>query len=770
MTTPKKIGMCSVHAVGMVLAATAAGQAQAQSVKTTADGAQSAARKSNDPDTKSDAQPADIVVTARRREERLQDVPDAITAISSTTIVNSGIAGVDDFARLVPNLTFRNGKAFSGGDIRMSMRGIGNGQQGWPSVSFMVDGVPVDSLDNLGGGNYGDLERIEILRGPQSAVYGANAIAGAINIVTRDPTDTLSGNITAEYASGSDKKLQASVSGPLIPGVLRFRVFAEGRDSDGLVKSGSNGRNLDFAKEFRTRNELMFTPGDRLSLTLQGEYNKTRTGSTYQEKIANRADIDRFDGDVDPHRRLIGEERRELYRFSLRGTYDFGDAKLVSVMAYSNSKQTADSSLCYDDPDNPQTDDSPAPGRQTTCLLGVTALGSAATAGGLVDEVFLGGDRSESFYHDTRLQSSGNGRFSWMFGGSYMSRRAENGFDLRWLLAGPAGGASCGKTIGYNPSGCGAAPLIFPLWNRRDDKWWGVYAQVGYDITDQLQLTLAGRYDNQRYRNTQFAERSFTTVVPVPDPGGVLVPMQKENKKSFQPKAQLSWKITPDVMTYLTYARGFRAGFFNTGAFTAPEKTDNYEAGLKTSFATDIGRLVVNAAAFHIDYSNQQFSTVITTPPFRVPVTIPRTKINGVELETSLQLRGGLSFSASGGFLDARISNGGGRSPLSPKFTSTLAADYDGQLGGGFGLIVHADWRHSSSLDLNAAAVRDSVGAKNYINLRAGISRSGITLTGFVENLTSEREPTIEGAAIGTAYIRYFNDPRRYGVQLRYNF
>jgi outer membrane receptor protein involved in Fe transport len=107
---------------------------------------------------------------------------------------------------------------------------------------------------------------------------------------------------------------------------------------------------------------------------------------------------------------------------------------------------------------------------------------------------------------------------------------------------------------------------------------------------------------------------------------------------------------------------------------------------------------------------------------------------------------------------------------LSPKFTSTLAADYDGQLGGGFGLIVHADWRHSSSLDLNAAAVRDSVGAKNYINLRAGISRSGITLTGFVENLTSEREPTIEGAAIGTAYIRYFNDPRRYGVQLRYNF
>ena len=723
------------------------------------------------PEAQAGAVPDDIVVTARRREERLQDVPDAVTAISSATIENSGIDRVDDFARLVPNLTFRNGKAFSGGDIKMSMRGIGNGQQGWPSVSFMVDGVPVDSLDNLGGGNYNDLERIEILRGPQSAVYGANAIAGAINIVTRDPTDTLSGKIAAEYASGDDKKLQGGLSGPLIPGLLLFRVFAEGRDFDGLTENVSTGRGLDFAKEFRIRNQLMFTPGDRLSLTLQGEFNKTRTGSTYQEKIANRADIDDFSDGVHPHRRLIGEEKRELYRFSLRGAYDFEGAQLLSVTAYSHSDQTADSSLCYDDQDNPQLDNSPAPGVQTVCLFGLPAMGSAAPPGGLVDEVFRGVDRSESFYHDTRVQSSGDGRFSWMFGGSYMWRRAENGFDVNWLLAGPAGGAGCGEGVGYDPSGCGAAPVVFPLWNRRNDKWWGIYTQLGYKITDALELTLAGRFDNQHYRNTQYAERAFATIVPVPDEDGALVPTQHQRAKNFQPKAQLSYKISPDVMTYVTYARGFRAGFFNTGTFTAPEKTLNYEAGVKSSFATDIGRLVINAAAFRIDYSNQQFSTVISTPPFRVPVTIPKTKINGFELETSLRLVGGLSFSASVGLLDAKISNGGGRSPFSPKLTSTLSADYDGELGGGFGLILHADWRHASSLYLSPpGAVRDLIGAKDYFNLRAGISRGGITLTGFVENLTNEREATNEGANIGTTYIRYFNDPRRYGLQLRYEF
>lgn len=714
--------------------------------------------------------PGEIVVSARRREERLQDVPDAVTAISSATIVNSGIDKIDDFARLVPNLTFRNGKAYSGGDIRMSMRGIGNGQQGWPSVSFMVDGVPTDSLDNLGGGNYSDLERIEVLRGPQSAVYGANAIAGAINIITRDPTDDFTGSVSAEYAKGDDKKLQGSLSGPLIPGLLRFRVFAEGRDSDGLIKSGSNGKHLDFAKEFRTRNQLMFTPGERLSLTLQGEYNKTRAGATYQDKIANRADIDNFDVKVDPRRRLIGEEKREAYRFSLRSKYELDSVEFVSVTAYSKSKQTTDSSLCYDDPDDPAVDNSPAPGVQTVCLLGSTALGSAAPAGSTVDEVFRGADRSRSFYHDMRLQSSGEGRFSWMFGGSYMTRRAENGFDINFLIAGSAGGAGCGQTVGFDTSGCGAAPLIFPSWNRRNDKWWGVYGQLGYDITDRLELTLAGRYDDQRYQNTQFAERIFDTVVPVLDASGMLVATQKENAESFQPKAQLSYKVTPDVMGYLTYARGFRAGFFNTGAFTAPETTDNYEAGLKSSFATDFGRLIVNAAAFHIDYSNQQFSTVISTPPFRVAVTIPETKIDGFELETTLYLSRGFSLSASGGYLNAKISNGGGRSPFSPKFTGTLAADYEHELGGGLGLILHADWRHSSGLDLNAGAIRDQVSAKDFVNLRAGITHGDITLTGFVENLTNEREPSLEGTALGTAYVRYFNDPRRYGVQLRYAF
>lgn len=754
---------CAAHIGGLALAVSMAAQSRAEALQ---DSAPAESRS-----IVADEAPRDeIVVTARRREEKLQDVPDAITAISVKTIENSGIAAIDDFARLVPNLTFRNGSAYNAGYIALSMRGVGNGQQGWSSVSVIVDGVPVDSLDNLGGGNYEALERIEILRGPQSAVYGANAIAGAINIITRKPTDTLSGRVMAELASGDDKHLNASLSGPLIEDVLKYRVEVDRRKSDGLIRNASRGGGLDFHDDFRTRGNLLFTPTERLSFDARVDYDQTRGGAVYQSIVPGVESRENFSSIYDPRRRLVGEATRKMYRLSLATNYDFGAAELVSVTAYTHSNQNTASSLCYDDPDNPTIDTGAAPGIQTICLLGGTARGSSAKAGELVDEAFLARDSTRTFYQDLRLQSSGNTRFKWMFGGSYMRRKAVNGFDVRDLIAGPQGGVPCGQTVGFDPTGCGSTPIVYPSWNQRRDNWWGLYSQLQYQFTDQLELTLAGRYDNERYHNAQYQERALITPVLVPDTNGKLIAVQHERARSFQPKAQLSYKFTPSAMGYITYARGFRAGFFNTGAFTKPEQTDNYEAGFKSSFDVGSTRLTVNAAGFHIDYSNQQFSTIIPTPPFRVPVTIPSTKINGAEFEATLQLQGGLSFSASGGILDAKIGNGGGRPPYSPKFTGHVAVDYDHEIGGGYGLILHADLRHSSSVNLAAGIDPQPIGPKDYVNLRAGVTHGGFSLTGFVENLTNQREETFQGTPLGTGYIRYINEPRRYGVQLKYSF
>jgi len=131
----------------------------------------------------------EITVTSRKRAENLQDVPDSITAFSAATIERSGIEDIRDFFDRVPNLTFQDRSTYRKGDFKLSLRGISNGQHGWASVSYLVDGIRALSADDIFSGMLYDLERIEVLRGPQSALYGPGAIGGAINIITKAPTN-----------------------------------------------------------------------------------------------------------------------------------------------------------------------------------------------------------------------------------------------------------------------------------------------------------------------------------------------------------------------------------------------------------------------------------------------------------------------------------------------------------------------------------------------------------------------------------------------------
>ena len=214
----------------------------------------------------------DVVVTARRRVERLQDVPDSVTAFTASKIQKTGIQTFADFAALTPNLTFIDNSSYTIGDSKISMRGIGNGQDGWPSVSYMIDGVPIDSLDALGDGTLNDIERIEVLRGPQSALYGFNAIAGAINVITARPTNDYTAKLQAIYASGNDASVLGVVSGPIVADKLLFRIQGYDRSMQGLIQSPTNGRYLDPDHEQHAKLELLFMPIPALEFDLRGEY------------------------------------------------------------------------------------------------------------------------------------------------------------------------------------------------------------------------------------------------------------------------------------------------------------------------------------------------------------------------------------------------------------------------------------------------------------------------------------------------------------------
>jgi iron complex outermembrane receptor protein len=688
----------------------------------------------------------EIMVTARRREESLQKVPDAITVVTAETIENAGIRNVGRFMDFVPNLTFRDGSAFRKGDIRISMRGIGNGQEGWAPVTVLVDGVPTSSLDGI---NSGSLERIEVLRGPQSAVYGAGAIAGAINIVTQRPTNEWHYRANAAFAKGNDRRIGASMSGPLIEDKLKLQLRSNWRSSDGLIDSASNGIDLDFERQKEVGGRLIFSPSENFEADLRAQWLEEENGSTYQDKIADISQLDTFNDTTAARRRFAGEDERRLSNVALRLQARLGAMSLISVTGYSEIDQEVNSSACWDDPDSPAVDADPlTAGAQAGCLFGI-AYGSAAAPGQPVDNLFNSLDNFETFTQDLRLQSDSEQRLRWLVGGSVLQRKTLTGFDASLILA-------------PNES----VLTLFPAWHRKQDEWWGVYGQLSWDATERLEITAAARYDDNEYHDTQYTTRERSTIVPVFDRQGHLIATQVEQADAFQPKVQLSYELYKDVMVYATWSRGFRAGSFNTGSFTRPERTTNYEIGAKSSLFDR--RMVLNTAVFHIDYSDQQFSTVISTPPFRMPVTIPESNIDGAELEATVLATRALSFSGAVGYLDSR-ERGGTRSPIAPRWTGSLAADLALPVSASWTFRLHGDYRYTSSLYLSRNELT-RIDAKDFVNARVGLENERWKALAFVDNLLDTRQLTTEGALIGGGYVRAQNRPRSYGIEVSYRY
>lgn len=696
----------------------------------------------------------EITVTARKQSESLQDVPDAISAFTSATIENVGITQLADFAVMTPNLNYQDGSQFRKGYLNITMRGIGVGQQGWSPVTYVVDDVRSPALDEISSGGLVDIERIEVLRGPQSALYGAGAIAGAINVITRQPTNDTEVKLMAGYGKGNDRKLSGLISGALVPDKVLYRFNATYRDSDGLIDSASNGMDLDFETLKQVSGLLVFKLTDKASIDVRGKFVDEENGSTYQDKLSDPSLINTFNDSTKARRSFPGVDNRKFKDVSVKLNWELPWADLLSVSAYSDIDQELLASICWDDPDSPAVDVDPAPGVQVGCVFNTGgpgnpgAFGSAALPGQAIDELFNSIDNYNTFTHDTRLSSSG-GFVDWLVGAEFLHRKTLNGFESGLMVA---------PDRAFVP--------LFPAWHVNEDTWWGVYGQVMRDLTDRVELTLAARYDETQYENTQYIDRSRSAVLLRPNASGDLVSTFEEEDKTFQPKAQLRYKWTDDVSVYVSWSKGFRAGYFNTGAFNKAEKTKNIEAGVKSRLLD--GRLVANASIFHIDYSDQQFSTVIDTPPFRVPVVIPESDIDGVELESQYLVNDIFTLSGGIGYLKAEQIDGG-TPPLVPKMNWNLQGNVDYPWVNDWTLKFNVGYNHTSSQYLNAGETGE-IDATDFVNLRLGVANENWTTTLWVKNATDERTATAQFPLNAGGYVRYQNKPVSYGVELRYNF
>jgi iron complex outermembrane receptor protein len=687
----------------------------------------------------------EVVVTSRKIAENLQEVPDAITAFNANTITDFGIKSIDDVSSLTPDLLFHTGDAYEPGTFNITMRGIGTATAGWPSVSYIVDGVPQTSTDSMQRGSFEDIERIEVLRGPQSALYGFNAIGGAINVITKRPTNEWNFGADVLYGNGPDQQIGGTLSGPIISDTLLFRLTASYRDDDGLLRSPSNGLDLDFRDWWQVQSKLIFTPVSNLEIAVTGNWDKERDGATYEDKVPSEAYADNFNSAYDARRAYAGEQDRTLYTTAAHIQWDLEHLSFIGVVAFDHVDEQNNSSVCYDDPNDPLF---PLPGGGAACLLG-PAFGNAATAGEPIDEPFYEHKFFRTLTSDVRIASRGNDKLTWTVGVATLHRESTQGFNVGNLLAPNA-----------------TYQLLYPDWDVLNDNWWGVYGQLIWHVAPRLDLTAAARYDNETYKNTQYTDQTLSVVLPAYQ-NGVLVDTQRQTADAFQPKGQLSYHFTDDTMGYLTISRGFRAGFFSSALYTLPEHTTNYEIGFKSTSWDR--RVVSNAAVFYIDYANQQFYETSATPPFVVTVTIPKTNIEGAELEETVLASRFVTFGAALGYTRADVTNDGGWSPDTPRFNATEYVDFTVPAGQGWEARLHVDDRYNS-LQYLAQGNTNPNPAKNFVNLRAGVRNAHYDIAAFVRNATNTREQTQAGAQFPGGFVRFENEPRSYGIEIRLSF
>jgi iron complex outermembrane receptor protein len=659
----------------------------------------------------------EVFVTARRRTELLQRVPDQITVFSEQEIADARISTFQDFADLTPNLqTFEN---FRRGVFNITVRGIPTVQGGEPPVTVLVDGVQVSGLDFVNQDLF-DLKSIQVLRGPQGAIYGRGAIAGAILIETRAPGDEVEANVQSSWTGEIDEtRVAGSLSGPIVTGKLAGRISGSYYDRRGFITNSLAGGYCDFGDEKTVRGQLRFTPSE--SLTVDAKLNYL-DGHNWASCLATSTDADPFLGDGkhfpdDLPRDFKQYDDREITEMSLKFDWKLPVGTLVSASSYQDSESFSPGDVDF---------------------------------GPVIQPVFFENPVNvEAWNTNLYLVSNEGGPLDWIVGAFYQDRETNN--QLRVALA--------------------PLPLQPPFFLDSDQvdlsKAWAVFGEATYRPAEKLELSASLRYDEDkresRDRNVadSYIEETFT---------------------ALQPRASISYFWSDDLTTYLSVGRGFRSGGFNSLADTLAvglsdrlfdkETATNYELGFKSTLFD--GRMSLNGAVFHTQFENQQFYYIDVAHVARIVLTLPETEINGAELEAiarpidRLELRGAL------GIADGEITKGGqfgedgAPSPNAHRYTVNLSGQYEFALTDTLSLMPRLEYERRGPI------YYDQFGDYRYpdtdfVNASITLGGEHWSISAFGRNLTDERIPTFFGVDSGGPGVHQFlqNQIRTYGLELR---
>ncbi len=652
------------------------------------------------------AQLEEVTVTARKRTESLQDVPMTVTAFTAESIQKQGIRNVQDVAKLTPGLSWDKG--FAPQDTRPNIRGLPT-TRGRPPIGILLDGIDIssESLATAGGSSLMnmklvDVERIEVVKGPQSALYGRVAFGGAINYISKQPNlQEVEGNALLDVASDSLYEVRGAVNLPLSDGKAALRINGIYSDFDGFYKNEVSGEKLGGWKTQGIAAALRFAPSDKADFTLRLSYAddqmEPRPSYYFGQAVPGRnqplalpagvvgvrigaAPGATSGGSVLPATipyPLLGEARNgdrvllsvdpatggdyvggdsETFIASLVGDFDVGFGKLSSWTGYTkgNALSRADADFYGAAPVNVLL---PSPG--TAELL------PAAQVSDIYSEI-------TQFNQELRLGTlDTENRFRWAVGALYW-KEDYSSLNASLFISGFA------RNPPLAPTGWSAAREIQQRGpipgdpNFRNTEHVSGYLIGDFKFNDRFSASAEARYSREdfEYLFGRSIGLSVTTAgVVVPWPGYAGTPFRpKSSSNFFAPKLTFNFEPNQDQLYYLTASKGVKpAGFLNVSNVTnvldaayKPEILWNYEIGAKTSWLNN--RLRLNAAYFHMVYTdriNQLLVPDLTTPQGTSTkvVNLGEAQVDGLELELTAALTDGLTLSASYTYLDPRFTD-----------------------------------------------------------------------------------------------------------------
>ncbi|WP_299986410.1 TonB-dependent receptor [uncultured Pontibacter sp.] len=679
-----------------------------------------------------------VTVTAQKREEDLQWVPFSVSTLSGRQVQEYRLWNVRDISAIIPNLY-----AADPGDNRpvISIRGITTTSYD-PAVATYIDGVNQFSLDTYMA-DLLDIERIEVLRGPQGTLYGRNAMGGVMHFITREPDNKLGGSAEVSAGNFGQQRYSGSLQTPVVKDQLLLGIASLHRRQNGFYTNRFDNSNYDRQQVWMGNYYLKYLASPNLNLTLNVKHSANRNSGAFPLVMGVEEALEK---PFELNQNAVSEMVDNTFNASLSLHYTSRHFQLSSHTAYQRNYRYYDQPLDGD-------------------FLPIDGISIVNDFGRDWNKVQV---RTQELRFTSPAASTSPLRWTAGFYGFHSDSPVKQGVYFGEDAA----------MVGAPFSDFSSVSI-----NRGESYGAALYSQATYRISPRWEVTTGLRYDYERKSLQVRGELWMSEAEPIITQADTAA---KASFRAFSPKLSLSFLLAENHQLYGTYSRGFRAGGITQLSSDPaqpplyaydPEKSDNFEAGVKSLFLEN--RLRLNIAAYYVQVSDAQVPVLVMPEALVITRNAGRLKSKGIEAELASVLLQGLEAAYTFGYTHAvythlsGVSEGeevrldGNRQIFTPDITSMLALQYSYRLypEKNVRMLARGEWHYLGTQYFDLANQLEQQGY-HLLNARAGFSYKGYELMLWGRNLTNKR------------YIAYAYDfgavrlgnPRTYGITGSYRF